>query len=422
VTNGGSGYTNAANTVVTISGGGGTNAAGTAVLSGGQVSQVIMTNRGSGYTNSSNITVTITGGGGSNATAKAVITTDTTSGVQTFSGRAWVSQGRTVFYSAAGSFSDFISVSAGAITLTDSTLHSNIIQLLSANNFLYVFGDDSINVFSDVRVTTTGTTLFTNTNVSASVRFQTPLRNLPVLPVCSVYEHIRGVRSCWLNHQQVVGCVGCVFPNIDFTTAVVTAGQVLLNNILCAAFNIRYNDNGTYRYIQAVFFDKKWFFTSQGNLKYIDSVAVGGKIYLYGTDGSKLFLLYNNTTNAISSSIQTALMPMTDPIRYKQALKIGIESTFNTGATMSATVDSEQGSSPTINFQNQVSWVNYNNQPVTWQNYSLATVNWLGGSGYYLYRSNADQWGRYIGMTVTSSTPNFVLHGFDYEHELRARF
>ena len=422
VTNGGSGYTNAANTVVTISGGGGTNAAGTAVLSGGQVSQVIMTNRGSGYTNSSNITVTITGGGGSNATAKAVITTDTTSGVQTFSGRAWVSQGRTVFYSAAGSFSDFISVSAGAITLTDSTLHSNIIQLLSANNFLYVFGDDSINVFSDVRVTTTGTTLFTNTNVSASVGSKLPY---------AIFPYFRSV--LFMNTYGVYALVGSttsklsdaldgVFPNIDFTTAVVTAGQVLLNNILCAAFNIRYNDNGTYRYIQAVFFEKKWFFTSQGALKYIDSVAVGGKIYLYGTDGSKLYLLYNNTTNAISSSIQTALMPMTDPIRYKQALKIGIESTFNTGATMSATVDSEQGSSPTINFQNQVSWVNYNNQPVTWQNYSLAIVNWLGGSGYYLYRSNADQWGRYIGMTVTSSTPNFVLHGFDYEHELRARF
>jgi hypothetical protein len=40
---------------------------------------------------------------------------------------------------------------------------------MSANNFLYIFGDDSINVFSDLRVTSTGQTLFTNTNVSASV-------------------------------------------------------------------------------------------------------------------------------------------------------------------------------------------------------------------------------------------------------------
>jgi len=425
VTNGGTGYTNSSNITVTISGGGGANAAATAILSGNQVSQIVMTNPGTGYTNNANITVTIAGGGGSNATAKAVITTDNVAAVQTFSGRLWVAQGRSVLYSAAGSFSDFVSVSAGAVTLTDSTLHSNIIQLLSANNFLYIFGQDSINVFSDVRVTSSGTTLFTNTNVSASVGTKLPY---------AIFPYFRSVM--FMNQYGVYALVGSttskisdaldgIFANIDFTTATVTAGQVLLNNILCAAFNIRYYDSNTssYRYIQAVFFEKKWFFTSQGNsLKLITSVPSKGQIYLAGTDGTTPYLLYDDDTVAISSTIKTALMPMTDPIRIKQALKIGIEATFNTGATMSATVDSEQNSSPTINFQNQVNWVNYNNQPVTWQNYSFNTVNWLGGSGYYLYRSNADQWGRYIGMTVTSSTPNFVLHGFDYEHELRARF
>jgi hypothetical protein len=62
-----------------------------------------------------------------------------------------------------------VSVSAGNINLADDTLHSNIKSIISANNFLYVFGENSINVFSDVRVSTTGATLFTNTNVSASV-------------------------------------------------------------------------------------------------------------------------------------------------------------------------------------------------------------------------------------------------------------
>ena len=51
VTNGGIGYTNAANTVVTISGAG-SNAAATAIISGGQVTQVIMTNPGTGYLSS----------------------------------------------------------------------------------------------------------------------------------------------------------------------------------------------------------------------------------------------------------------------------------------------------------------------------------------------------------------------------------
>jgi hypothetical protein len=135
VVSGGTGYTNAANTVVTFSGGGGTNAAGTAVLSGGQIQQIIMTNPGSGYTNAANLTVTISGGGGANAVCKGIVNSDKNCGIASFSGRVFIAAGRTIYYSAADSYSDFTSVSAGSFVLTDSTLHGNIQQILSANNF-----------------------------------------------------------------------------------------------------------------------------------------------------------------------------------------------------------------------------------------------------------------------------------------------
>jgi hypothetical protein len=423
ITNGGSGYTNAANTVVTISGGGGTNAAGTAVLAGGQITRVVMTNPGTNYTNNSNITVTITGGGGSNATAKAVILTDPISGIQTFSGRTWVSQGRTVSYSAAGSYSDFTSVSAGALTLTDSTLHSNIVQLLSANNFLYIFGEDSINVFSDVRVTNVGTTIFTNTNVSASVGTRLPY---------GLFPYFRSV--LFMNEYGMYALVGSttskisdpldgVFPNIDFTTATITAGQVLLNNILCAAFNIRYNDNGTYRYVQAVFFDKKWFFTNQNTAtKLITSIQTGGKINMYGTTGTDLLYLYSDSVSTVPSLIETALMPMTDPIRTKQALKIGIEATISGGGILLTTVDSESGASPVYTLGNFVNWINNFGNPISWLNNSSFVVQWIGGQGFVLYKTDAQQWGKYLGMTVTSNSSAMVINGFEYEHELRVRF
>jgi hypothetical protein len=423
VTNGGTGYTNAANIVVTIAGGGGTNAAGTAIVTGGQISRVVMTNPGTNYTNNSNITVTITGGGGSNATANAVITTEQVSGIQTFSGRNWVAQGRTVYYSAAGSYSDFTSVSAGAVTLTDTTLHSNIIQLLSANNFLYIFGEDSINVFSDVRVTNVGTTIFTNTNVSASVGTRLPY---------AIFPYFRSV--LFMNEYGVYALVGSttsklsdpldgVFPNIDFSTAQVTAGQVLLNNILCAAFNIRYNDNGTNRYIQAVFFEKKWFFSNQSNdLKLVVSVQTSGKIKMFGTNGTNFLRLYDNTSGTVPSIVQTALDPMTDPIRTKQALKIGIEATITGGGLLQTTIDSETGSSPVYDLGNFVVWLNNLGNAIPWTNNSSAVIQWIGGQGYVLYKTDAQQWGKYLGMTVTSNSAGMVFNGFEYEHELRVRF
>jgi hypothetical protein len=93
--------------------------------------------------------------------------------------------------------------------------------------------------------------------------------------------------------------------------------------------------------MQAVFFDKKWFLTSQGNsLKYVISVPVNGQDTLYGTTDTTLYQLYQDSTSAITSRVQTALLPMTDNIRTKQALKIGIEATnrANSTVTMSATV------------------------------------------------------------------------------------
>lgn len=427
VTNGGTGYTNASNLSVTISGGGGANATATGIIAGGQVTKVIMTNAGSGYTNSSNISVSITGGGGSNATAKAVINTNDNVGVASFSGRAWLANGRTVFYSAAGSYSDFTSVSAGSVTLTDSTLHGNIVQLVSANNFLYIFGEDSINVFSDVRVTTLGTTLFTNTNVSASVGSKRPYALFPYFRSVLLMNDYGVYALVGSTTSKISDSLDGVFPYIDFTKPV-TGGQVLLNNILCAAFNFYYSGglgvSSSGRYIQAVFFEKKWFFTSLGDdLKWIVSAPVGGKINLYGTNGNNCVQLYSDSSSSISSYIQTSLDPMGDPIRTKQATKIGIEATLTNASQITVTVDSETGSSPSVSLGQIITWINNSSITIPWQNNSLQTIGWTAGtSGYTLYKSDAKQYGKYLGMTVTSTSAGIVYNGFEYEHELRVRF
>ena len=427
VINNGSGYTNAANITLSITGGGGTGATAVPIISGNVITSVVMTNQGSGYTNSANVVVTVNGTPGSGAQFKAVVSTDTYNGIASFSGRVWISQGRTVYYSAAGSYSDFTSISAGSITLTDSTLHGNIQYLLSANNFLYIFGDDSINVFSDVIVQTNGTTVFTNTNVSASVGSKRPN---------AIFPYFRSVLL--LNDYGVYALVGSttskisdnldgIFPYIDFTQPVY-AGQVLLNNILCAAFNFKYTGgkgvSTSSRFVQAVFFEKKWFITSQDDaLKFVTSVPVGGLITLYGTSGKNLYKLYGNASGNVSAYVQTALLPMGDPIRTKQALKFGVEaSSSNTAVTLTATVDSEIGSSPAVTLQNTIGWINYLNAPISWINNSSAVISWLYSGGYNLYKSDAQQWGKYVGLTVTSVSPAFTYNTFEFEHELRTRF
>ena len=421
VTNGGTGYGASGSFSVSFAGGtGGSGAAGTAIVSGGAVTQVIMTNPGSGYTSAP--TVSFSSGSGTGATGKVVLNSDTIVDVATFSGRVWVAAGRTVYYSAAGSYSDFTSVSAGSFTITDSTLHGNIQALLSANNFLYIFGDDSINVFSDLRVSSAGLTLFTNTNVSASVGTKRTF---------AIFPYFRSV--LFMNDYGMYALVGSttskisdqldgIFPYIDFSLPV-TAGQVLLNSILCAAFSFTYNDPSVGpRQIQCVFFDKKWFVTSQGSIDYVTSVPVGGLISLYGVDGKDLYKMYASSTASINSTIKTALTPMGDPIRTKQALKFGIEATLTQSAAFSVTVDSESGSSPTYSLNNYVTWVNNFGATISWLNNSNATIAWSAVAGYALYKSDAQQYGKYLGLTMTSSDPAFVVNTIEFEHELRVRF
>jgi len=425
ITSGGAGYTNSANVSVNITGAG-SGAAGTAIVSGGQITQVIMTNPGTGYL--ANTTVSITGGGATtSATGIAVVNTDPIVDVATFSGRTWVAAGRTVYYSASTSPFDFTSVSAGSLTLTDETLHGNITALYSANNFLYIFGDDSINVFSDVRVTSTGATLFTNTNVSASVGTKR---------IYAIFPYFRSL--LFMNDYGIYALVGSttskisdpldgIFPYIDFTQPV-TGGQVLLNNILCAAFNFYVNSSfplgpAPSRFIQAVFFEKRWFITSQGNgINYVTSVPVGGVVSLYGVATTTVYRLYNNPLANIASYIQTALDPMGDSIRTKQALKFGVEATLTQGGTFDITVDSESGSSPVYVLSTNASWINNVGTTIGWTNNASATIIWVTSNGYYLYKSDAQQYGKYLGLTQTSNSAAFTVNTFEFEHELRVRF
>lgn len=426
---GGGGYTNPSNIVVTIIGGNPLNVA-TAVagLNGDQVGSIVMTNPGIGY--QSVPAITIAGGGGSNATATAVVTTNSPTDIATFSGRVWIAQGRVVFFTAADSYNDFASVSAGNFEITDTTLHSVIRGLLSANNFLYIFGDDSINVFSDVSVQTDGTTVFTNTNVSASVgtRFRE-----------SIFPYYRTV--LFMNDYGAFALVGAtttklsdqldgLVPLIDFTQPI-TAGQVLINNILCACFNFTYNDpvQGP-RQLQAVFFDKKWFLTSQNQVNNVTNVPLG-KQNMYGTDGIALFQMYANATNSINTITQSALWALGDPIRTKQALKYGVEAILTSATGMTIAVDSEQALntgtvSPATSTVNPFTWENASSQQFSWVNGNGQPFSWFSGgqnqSGYFLFKGDAQQYGKYIGLTITSNSGAMTISTLELEHELRARF
>ena len=114
-------------------------------------------------------------------------------------------------------------------------------------------------------------------------------------------------------------------------------------------------------------------------------------------------------------------------IRDKTALKFGVEAILpsSSGNSMSVTVDSENATSPSVTLNNNapVIWQNNSFVQVSWVNASNATVSWGNPIiGYYLYRYDAEMWGKYISLTITSTSPNWNMTGIQFETEQRARF
>ena len=428
----GTGYTTATASVAVPNQTGGTRAVITLTTNGTSITSVSAygtgLTTGTGYTTVPAVTITSAGSG---QTITAALVSQPGTCIASFSGRVWIANGRTLYYTAAGTNNDFYSASAGNIIFNDSTLIGNITQLVSANNFLYIFGPDSINVISDVRInTSTGTTLYTNTNISASVGSDQPYAMMPYFRSI-VFMNRYGVYALvGSTTSKISDALDGLFPNIDFTKTV-SAGQVLVYNILCACFNFYYTGTsgtqGAAQYIQAVFFDKKWFFTYQGAVKYIVSIPVNGAGIIYSTTGTDLQTMYQSASIAQATKIQSALLGMGNIIRDKVALKFGVEAILSQaiGNNITVTIDSENATSPSVTLNNfqTVQWVNNTGAVVSWINNSLATVLWGNYQlGYYLYKYDAQMWGKYIGMTITSTSPTYIVSGLQYETEQRAKF
>ena len=150
---------------------------------------------------------------------------------------------------------------------------------------------------------------------------------------------------------------------------------------------------------------------------------MSGVLRMYATSDTDLWQLYTDKTSTINWEIQTALWSLSDPIRDKQALKFGVEATI-TGALeaqLNITVDAENRSSAATTLSNAVIWVNNNGYTIPWTNNSGNQIAWVP-TGYQLYKYDAQQYGKYLGLTVTSSAPSSTINGFQLEHELRARF
>ena len=415
-------YTAAPTNPVSVTGGYGTGA--TFTLNFG-IGPVTLTNVGSGYTGGVPL-VTLTGGGGTGGAITAVLTAVPSGGtaVATYSGRVWVASGRTIAFTAPNANNDFSSINAGgSFIMSDETLHSTITGLIPANNYLYIFGTSSIDIVSDVSVVS-GATVMSRSNLTASVGTSDPY---------SLSAYYRGI---WFStpygfYALYGSTTSKASDDLDGALSLlnssmpVSSGSVMVNKILLQSFLFKYNDPAVgARSLLALFFDKKWYFSSQGSsLSMIATSLVGGQPTLYGTDGVSLYKLFSDTVSLINQTIVTKLWDMGKPILNKQSFKFGIEiNTPATPQTLSGTIDTESVSNSypwSLAGGNEVAWINQFGAPVTWTNSSLATVGWVS-AGYAFQAIDVGTVGKYLGATINATSPGTTYSGIHLQYEDRA--
>jgi hypothetical protein len=389
------------------------------------IGPLVITNAGTGYGNTPP-TVTVSGGGGSNGaiTATLSVVPSTGSAIAAYSNRIWVASGRTIIFSAPGSFSDFSSIDAGgSFIISDEALHSSVQSLISANNFLYIFGVSSVNVLSGVSVVS-GSTIFTNTNVAADIGSTSP-DSLIAYNRAVWFATPYGIQALYgATTQKTSDKLDGIFQALNGTQNI-SSGVCLINELRVLCFLVQYIDPvAGLRSLLVCYYDKKWFLASQGNnLTYITTAYIGGVPTLFGTDGKNLYQLFSNKTASITQTIKTKLWDMGAALREKQILKFGFEHIDpSIPIAVTGTIDTEviqNSASFSFASSNAIAWTNASNVTVTWTNASSQVITWIG-SGYSFNATDIETNGFFLGMTMTGMSAGEIYQGFHMQYELRA--
>jgi len=421
VTNGGSGYTSGAN--VAITGGSGAGALATATVVGGVVTALTLTNAGTGFQPADILTVTITPvGAGAGATGSAKVwprfaLTPTTLAV--FAGRVWLAGTRTLTWTGTLGYDDAAAANAsGSTIIPDSDLVHAITALRSLNNYLWIFGDNSIKQIGTVSVVGS-TTTFSVVTLSSDTGTTFPLSIVSYNRLV-LFANKTGVYAVLGSSvQKISSQMDGIFQRIDFAQPLCAALNDI-NAIRCYLLLVRYIDpvQQRERSLILTFQAQKWFVCSQGDgLLAMSTAVVGGSLETFASSGPDVTQILQNPNAPVNILLQTALSHHGKPHMGKKALRAATAQSSNSLGQITMTIDTENGSNNSNYFvQFPITWLNAIGQVVTWIN-NLAQLVTFSGTGFLFQRTPANGTGIYLGLTLSGSFNNYAFNNAIIEYQ-----
>lgn len=420
VTNGGGGYTSGAN--VAITGGAGSGATATATVVAGVVTAIVLTNAGTGYLATDTLTVSITPvGAGSGATGTAHVwpfVTAPITGAAAF-GRVWLGVNRLLTWTGTNGYDDFALANAsGSSTINDADLIKNITAIRFLNNYLYIFGDNSIKQIGSIAVSGSITT-FSIVTLSSDQGTIYPA-TITSFNRLVIFANTVGVFAIFgASVEKISDNMDGIFRAVDFTQAPVSAVNDI-SNIHTYLLLVKYKDPATGpRALILGFMNKKWFVMSQGNgVTYIATAIIGGVTETFATSGADVTQILQNTSTPVPYKIITALSHHREPLMGKRVIRAGVAQTASGPSDMMMTVQSEKASAQfSAAAANVITLINNLGQQVIPINNSLAPVT-LVATGFALFREGAQSCsGIWLGATLTGTLNGIVINQIALQYQ-----
>ena len=158
---------------------------------------------------------------------------------------------------------------------------------------------------------------------------------------------------------------------------------------------------------------KRWWTASQEvTLTWIATQEIDSVMTAWGTDGSSLYPLFNQPSNALTKTVQSRLHERPSYLYVKMANRVFGLVNYNTPAADPITVKIDNGidSTPSTFTQapNALTWTGAGGAALTWTGAGGNPLTW-GYAGLELFAFAASQAGALLGLTFQTNAPDLTL-------------
>jgi hypothetical protein len=304
---------------------GGSGAGGRVVFNPTSIAGVQVSAAGQFYTSAPAVEVSAGANNSAYATVELMPYGVSGSALESFLSRVWIIDpatgvdasipGATQFnFSAPESVWDFATSDGGGMeTSVNSFLQTAFTGIRQSSGYLYIFGDESVGVISNVA--TSGAPVVTtfleqNTDPQAGLAWRDALqefgRALIIANTIGVYGLYGGAVTKISAKMDGVFRKALFPPNVNAVTPAAAIATIFdIKHYLCLMTVTDPDTQGTRTAILA-WNEKDWCILSQSpDLTFIGTQAIGSSFYAWGTDGKSLYPLFTQPSNKIVKRLDT---------------------------------------------------------------------------------------------------------------------